>query len=68
MKPTEEILRLLEKRRNAGEEVNAYEAMVNEWCEKNGVDVSDIYYKNGCMLITEPSTYEQLYLERIKET
>ena len=68
MKPTKEILRLLEKRRNAGEEVTAYEAMVNEWCEKHGVDVSDIYYKNGCMLITEPSTYEQLYLERIKET
>lgn len=35
---------------------------------KYDVFIDDIYYENGCMLITEPSTYEQLYLERIKET
>lgn len=68
MEPTKEILELLEKRRKAGEDANAYESQVNSWCEKHGVDVKDIFYGNGCMLITEPGTYEQLYLERIRET
>ena len=68
MEPSKEILELLEKRRKAGEDANAYESLVNFWCKKHGVDVNDIFYDNGCMLITEPGTYEQLYLERIRET
>ena len=68
MKPTKEILSLLEKRRKAGEDANKYECFVNKWCKKHGVDIDDIYWENGCMLTTEPATYERLYLKRINET
>lgn len=68
MKPTKEILALLEKRRKAGEDVMAYESEVVSWCDKHGVQTDDITRFNGCMLVTEPSTYERLFVERIEET
>lgn len=68
MKPTKEILALLEKRRKAGEDAMAYESEVVSWCDKHGVQTDDIIRFNGCMIVTEPGTYEQLFLERIEET
>lgn len=68
MKPTKEVLELLRKREKYGELANSYECKVNEWCEKHGVNTYDIYLEYGCMLTTEPSTYNRLYLERIEET
>lgn len=68
MQPTKEILELLRKRTKYGNLANTYECKVNEWCEKHGVDIMDIYLDYGCMLTTEPSTYERLYLERIRGT
>ena len=68
MQPTKEILELLEKRTKYGELATAYESKVIDWCDKHGVHVDDITFKNGCMLVTEPLTYEQLFLERIEQT
>lgn len=68
MQPTKEILDLLAKRRKAGEEATAYESAVNQWCAQHGVYVDDIFFHNGCMLVTEPGTYESLYLDRIRES
>lgn len=68
MKPTEEILSLLEKRRRAGEELGCYDLQVHEWCDKNGVVIDDIERFNSCMLVSEPIVYENLFLQRIEET
>lgn len=68
MKPTDEILSLLENRRRAGEVLSSYDYQVHRWCESNGVDVSDIARVNGCMLISEPMVYEELFLQRINDT
>ena len=68
MKPTKEILNLLEKRRKYGELTNSYDVRVLEWCNKHNVDVVDIQNDYGCMLTTEPSVYKRLTLERIEES
>lgn len=68
MKPTEEILSLLENRRKAGEELGGYDLQVREWCDRNGVRVDDIERLNSCMLVSEPIVYEGLFLQRIEET
>lgn len=68
MQVTDDIRILLEKRRLAGEEAIAYESEVISWCNKHGIKTDDITYFNGCMLVTEPGTYERLFLERIEET
>ena len=63
-----EIEELLEKRMNCGEELNSYDVLVTRWWDEHGVDISDISWDNGCMLVTEPSTYKRLTRERIVET
>ena len=63
-----EIEELLEKRMNCGEELNSYDVLVTKWCDEHGIDVSDISWNSGCMLVTEPSTYKRLTRERIVET
>ena len=63
-----EIEELLEKRMNCGEELNSCDVLVTKWCDEHGVDISDISWNNGCMLVTEPSTYKRLTRERIVET
>ena len=68
MKPTEEILSLLENRRKAGEELSGYDLQVREWCNRNGVEVYDIERLNSCMLVSEPMVYEDMFLRRIQET
>lgn len=68
MKPTKEILNLLEKRRKYGELANSYDARVLEWYNKHNVDIVNILNDYGCMLTTEPSVYQRLTLERIEES
>ena len=68
MEPTKEILDLLSKRRRAAERTNNYDLAVQEWCERHQVDIDDILSDYGCMLTTEPSTYERLFIERIMNT
>ena len=68
MKPTQEILKLLEKRTKAGNNLNYYDIAVREWCDKHNVNVLDIENSYGCMVSTEPYAYEKMFIERIKES
>ena len=67
MKPTKEILELIEKRKKYGELANSYDCMVQKWCSNHGVDISDILNDYGCMLTTEPDNYASMTLKRIEE-
>lgn len=68
MKPTKEILNLLEKRKEYGELANIYDGKVLQWCNENNIDINDIQNDFGCMLTTEPNTYLNITLERIYES
>lgn len=67
MRLTKEIEKLINKREKYGALANTYDCMVQEWCESHGVNISDITLDYGCMLITEPSSYADMTIKRIKE-
>jgi len=68
MKPTREILNLIEKRMKYGELANSYDCKVQEWCNTHGVDITDILNDYGCMLTTEPSNYASMTIDKIIES
>jgi hypothetical protein len=66
MKPTKEILDLIEKRRKYGALANSFDSKVHQWCEEHGIDDTTVMLEYGCMLTTEPDTYADLTLKLIE--
>lgn len=68
MKPTKEIMNLINKRMKYGELANSYDCKVQKWCNAHHVDITDVLSDYGCMLTTEPYNYAKLTIERIENT
>lgn len=68
MKPTKEILNLIDKRMKYGELAVSYDSKVQEWCKCHNVDVSEVVTYYGCMLTSEPFNYARLTIECIENT
>jgi hypothetical protein len=66
MKPTKEILDLIEKRRKYGSLANSFDSKVYKWCEKQGIDYTELMLSYGCMLTSEPDVYAKLTIEMIE--
>lgn len=67
MKLTKEIINLIEKRRKYGNLANAYDGKVQNWCNENGVDDTELLTDYGCMLTSEPDTYASLTIKLIED-
>lgn len=65
MKPTKQILGLIDKRKKYGELANSYDYKVQKWCNEHGVSIEDILNDYGCMLTAEPNNYAEMTRERI---
>ena len=69
MKPTKEILSLIEKRRKYGGLANDQDNQILEWIDKHNIDSRELHLSYGCMFnpITHGGgycTYEvDLYVE-----
>jgi hypothetical protein len=67
LKLSKEIVSLIEKRRKYGNLANEYDGKVQQWCEKHGIDDTDLLTSYGCMLTTEPDNYAELTKELIEK-
>jgi|WetSurMetagenome_2_1015567.scaffolds.fasta_scaffold1643292_2 hypothetical protein len=71
MKPTNQILRMLEQRREAGKRTNSLDCKIIEWFDKHGVPYEDHEtgddLANSIMLVTEPEVLFRLSVEVIRK-
>jgi hypothetical protein len=67
MKPTKEILSLIQKRKKYGHLANYYDAKVQNWCQEHGVDCTALNSDYGCMLTTEPQNYADKTIKVIED-
>lgn len=72
MKPTKEIVTLLEKRKKAGFELLEASAKVDSWLEDHGFDIPSVPYDiepsigTGCDVFCNPCSAEQSVLKWIE--
>jgi len=67
MKPTKEIINLINKRQKYGELVSTYDGKIMDWCEEHGIDDTKLS-QFGCMLTAEPDSYAEMTLKLIEDT
>jgi len=67
MKPTKEILRLIDARMKHAEKMNDYDGRVRRWLQDKGIDSNELEGENGCMITTEPYVYAELTIKLIEE-
>jgi len=69
MIPTKKILKLLDRRRKAGELVNSLDDMVIDWFHKNGIPYkdpeTDSFLASSIFLVTEPFVLEKICINII---
>ncbi len=67
MKVPKDIHKKLERRAKLAAEIMFLTADIDNWLEKNNIDVSDEYKTTSCLIYLEPHNVVNEIEERIKE-